>query len=279
VTAVTRRPRTIRDIAHLYLSRYSETVDSVSVEGAPALNLFVTAQDASCLSGFHAANLAAAFSRRKARVRLFELSGLLPNAPFYFSYPPSEYLKVPGALEKELHPALDSISITFDSIRLMGDGATAGELRVNLIHLPPAADRDALTGSLSALKDRASPERWMLYLARDESAQDGAFCEMLGVAGAFSVLLRRINGLGPAAHAESRLGSIDRWETAAGDRVPVVTRNPNSSLSREYLSLCESILGRIDFIRRRQGIERTVDWPRAGTAGGRDQRQGRPDAV
>jgi hypothetical protein len=272
--AATGRPRTIRDIAHLYLSRSSGPVE------APTLNLFVAAQNTDCLSGFHAANLAAALSRRRARVRLFELSGLLPNAAFYFSYHPNVYLRSPGSGQRELHPALDSISITFDSIRLMGEGSATRELRVNLVHIPPVDNGEAFDELLPILRERSSHERWVLYLARDPSPGSRAvFHAALGAAGTFTLSLCRVNGSGPREAAEHHLGHLERWESAVDDRVPTVIRNPNSALSREYLSVCESILGRIDFMRRRRDAEPRFDGWRTGTAGKRDHGQDRPDPV
>lgn len=256
-----RRPRTIRDIAHIYLSRCSDPAK------APTVNLFVAAQNTDCLSGFHVANLAAAFSHRKARVRLFELSGLLPNAAFYFSYHPSVYMKAPGSPDRELCPALESISITFDSIRLMGDRPATGELHVNLVHIPPVDGRDDYAEILATLKGRCSSERWVLYLTRDPGyVQNELFETALEASGIFALSLQK-NGSAPPGGVENRLGNIGRWENAVDDRVPTVVRNPNSSLSRDYLSVCESVLGQIDLMRRRRHVERSLDGQRVGTAG------------
>ncbi len=249
--AETRRPRNIRDIAHLYLSR------SPSVTRSTTLNLFLSAETKDCLSGFHAANLAAAIALRQARVRVFELSGLLPNAAYYFSHQPGVYLGSADAPRREFSPALNTISITFDPIRLMGESSVSDHLRVNLVHLPTIDDGEEFAATLAALKDRCPGERWVLRLTREPGqSRDGLFSEWLDVSGSFTLLLPESDKVTGAVDTMS-LGSIRRWEAAVEDRVPIVVRNPRSGLAREYVSLCESILGQINSSRRRNGRERS----------------------
>jgi hypothetical protein len=260
--AATRRPRNIRDIAHLYLSRRQ------NFKQPPALNIFLAGQSKDCFSGFHVANLAAAFAVRGAKVRVFELSGLLPNAAFYFSHPPGVYLKALRGKDREFSPALNAISVTFDSIRLMSERPATEELRVDLIHLPTMGDGEEHSELLSNLRDRCQGERWGLFVRRDEEhSRDRLFYHRLGASATFTLSLSKSNGSSPVKSVASKsLGSIAKWETAVEDRVPIVARNPNSGLAREYLSICESILGQINSLRRNGEIEQPIGFSRARTA-------------
>ena len=255
--AAIRRPRNIRDIAHLYLSR------SHSAAPAPTLNIFLSAETKECFSGFHTANIAAAFSMKRAKVRVFELSGLLPNAAFYFAHRPGVYLRPIGTSSREFSPGLNAISITFGSIRLMGERTSQEDIRVNLVHLPPVDRGEDYAGFLSDLRERCPGERWALHLTRDgQRSAEQIFCDRLGASGAFTLMISKGNGstLIPAAGGRS-LGALSRWEVAVEDRVPIVVRNPNSGLARDYLSLCESLLGQINSLRRHRDAEqRRATW-------------------
>jgi len=258
--AVTHRPRNIRDIAHLYLSR------RVIHTPASSLNIFLTASSKDCFSGFHTANLAAAFSKQKACVRVFELSGLLPNAAFYFSHSPHVYLGWEKVSPREFAPALNAISVAFDPVRLMSEFPQDRGLRVNLIHLPPAGVDGQSAVFLKRVVGRCARERWAIYLTPDGSVCDPDVLRWLGSRATFSLTVD--NGSGstrPPAVATGSLGSISRWRMALKDRVPVVFRNPNTGLSRQYMAISESILCQINSLRRNSKIER-LGATRAGAA-------------
>lgn len=251
--ADTRRPRSIRDIAHLYLSR-NLSRRAEPPPPSPTLNVFVASENRDCLSAFHVANIAAAMVLRNASVRVFELSGLLPNAAFYFSHRPAVYLGGAHAVPREFSPLLNAISISFDSVRLMGQHPVEGKLRFNLIHLPTVSDPENLAEALSAMRERCPGERWVLYVTR-ETTDEGAKILSRGLAASDAFVLHLPEGDSSGGGEIDHLGHICRWEHAAADRVPAVVRNPNSGLAREYIALCESLLGRIDSSRRRQRVD------------------------
>ena len=300
--AATHRPRHIRDIAHLYLSRRpagdqmpnptgdrsprpagdrsGKPGDDPSHRAAgdrmpdptgdrsprpaadrkPVLNLFVCAGNRDCLSGFHASNIAAGMSARKAAVRVFELSGLLPNVAYYLSHQPGVYLKPLVGLGRDFLPGLGGVTITFDSMRLGAERSPGDGLHINLVHLPTL--ENDLVELLSTLRDRCVGERWVIYLTRHVGQpKETLFRDRLGASETFTVLLP---GRGescelPAAPGRS-LGAIRGWEARVEDRVPVVLRNRDSRLARDYLALCESVLVQINSLRRRQEIGKR-EWP------------------
>lgn len=250
--ADTRRPRGIRDIAHLYISSTSRRAEPPPP--SPTLNVFVASESRDCLSAFHVANIAAAMVLRNASVRVFELSGLLPNAAFYFSHRPSIYLGATHAAPREFSPLLNTISISFDSVRLMGQHPVEGKLRFNLVHLPVVSDPDSLAEVLSAMRERCPGERWVLYVSRG-STTEGAEILSRGLAASDTFVLHLTSEHAAGGEGIDHLGNLRKWEHAAADRVPAVVRNPKSGLAREYIALCESLLGRIDFSRRRQRVD------------------------
>jgi hypothetical protein len=227
----------------------------------------LTAQGKDCLSGFHTANIAAAFSACGARVRIFELSRLLPNAAFYFSHSPHVYFGSRGASSREFAPGLNEISITFDSVRLMSERLSSDGLRVSLIHLP-TVDAKGHAEALKTVVDRCPGEHWGLYLCRGAGhAGEREFCDCLGASATFNLSLCDTNGTGPIPTVVGRsLGNIARWEGAVRDRVPIVFRNPNAGLARQYLAVCESILSKINSLRRRGKVERLAESLRTKTA-------------
>lgn len=241
------RPRNIRDIAHLYLSRRTGNARAFRS------NIFVVAEHRRCVSGFHAANMAAAMSTLKARVRVFELSGLLPNIPFYFCDSPDVYLRLLVGSPRDFSPGLNGISITFDSVRLMSDQPEDGGVQINLIHLPPVDAMDDYARFLEEFADRCPGDRWAVYLAGNASS-DGMgrlFTEALGASATFALSLGGSHEFTrPARAAVRHLGSVGNWHSGVKDRVPVVFRNPKAGLAREYLSICESLLSQINSARR-----------------------------
>ncbi len=249
--AVPHRTRTIRDIAHLYLS------SRLNRSQSSPLNVFLIGEDRACFSGFHAANVATAFSLNPARVRVFELSGLLPNASFYFCHPAARYLQTERSSPRAFFPALSSISITFDSIRLMSDPPDAAGLRVNVVHLPPLSEEAEFKSSAAVLRERGHGEWWGLYLTRRESSSLGSLLrDRLGVSATFALSLGNVREWGVSRDAN--LGHLKDWTAAIADRVPVVLRNPHAPLAREYRSICEAMLGRISALKRRGAIEPAV---------------------
>lgn len=238
------RPRNIRDIAHLYLSR------SVNPAETSVLNIFVAASTKNSLPGFHVANIAAALATRLATVRVFELSGHLPNVAFYFARRPREYLVGFGEAIGEFSPGLNSISIAFDPIRLMSEHDRQDQTRVNVIHLPSADDAVARRDLMNRLEGRLAGDHWGLCIAAGHAPPPRSLGADLGVRMLFTV---SVDGepTSAAPKGPGDLGQIVGWDGAVSDRLPAVVRNPRSRLSRQYLAVVESLLGRIHSMRKR----------------------------
>lgn len=119
------RPRHIRDIAHLYLSRQMPVVRAVTL----------SASSGTSFPGFHVANIAVAFTRAGYAVRLVEQSGLLPDSCYFLSLP-SEIAF--GRARERFEPvaALDGITVFFERPD-PPTSPTTGAGVVDLIHAPP----------------------------------------------------------------------------------------------------------------------------------------------
>jgi hypothetical protein len=212
------RPRGIRDIAHLYLSK------QVRKTPPRAVNLWIVGEEKRSLSAFHTANLAAALAVRNLQVCVFELSGLLPNVAFYFCLPPGMYLGRRAAPMKEFCPGLNGVSVVFDSAPLLTGPDSRDAVTVNIVHLPPAGDSLAALGD--ELIQEGGEDPWAIFLSR------------------------RAPGYG-AEILRPWLDERAVLEGAVVDRVPSVVRNPNSALSRVYLGVVDSLLARVQAVRRR----------------------------
>jgi len=64
-----------------------------------------------------------------------------------------------------------------------------------------------------------------------------------------------------------KLGGLFDWQPSLTDRVPIVLRSPENPLALAYLSVCDSLLGKMVTARRRE--QRVPDreaftsgWPR-----------------
>jgi len=233
------RPRHIRDIAHLYLSR--RRTPETSGTGR-ALDLLLTSSGRDCMPGFHAANIATVFAQKNAEVRVYELSGVLPNASFYFAHPAALYLgRLDGARARFL-PALPGVSVAFDLDARPGRGHGERERVVTLYCLPPddAADGPDFWRRLAG----STNDRWQLHLAGDGARNGARPTPSAGV----TARGRFVLDVGVAEQArggEASVGGLGDWRWALVDRLPVVLRNPTSRLAAAYHSTCESVLARI----------------------------------
>lgn len=249
--AESRRPRHIRDIAHLYLSKKRN--GEKPAPSTVTVNLLLTSGERSCFSGLHAANLAAAFCHRQADVRLFELSGVLPNASFYFSHPPRVYLNQESRSAGLAIPGLSGVTLSFDGTNGSGRNSKSQAIRVNLFHLPPAATIAAVAEEAGGITSHARGDRWGILLTRSTGTATehcDTICRTLAPSQLLMLALQR--GISTkAVHADvGDLGRLDNWERTLADRVPIVMRDPSSALSRAYMSICDSILGRVSASRR-----------------------------
>jgi hypothetical protein len=175
----TQRPRHIRDIAHLYLSRMP-----AGGRGADARRVLVTAVSRDCFSAYHVANLALGIARRGLEVELIEMSGMLPCAAYFLQMPPRVYIRHKAQSPAESLSALGGVSVRFspdtESGNPEGEGAgegiTAGGRRwsgrVAIFHLPPANRQDLLDAALLRVVRPGAPGGAVtraLVLAPDES--------------------------------------------------------------------------------------------------------------
>ena len=218
------KPRRIRDIAHIYLSR----LDRKSPEGPRRVVIAGTRRE--CYSGFHAASVAAAFSQRGCAVRLRELSGLVPNAAYFLALPAAVHLAAADRGTPEWYSAFGGIALTFSgkSSEPPGESGPA----VDLFHAPPGEDTDAHR----AVVAQAAEHRGAMFVTLDDG-------DPAGLTGDISY---RVGALGqgavvPAGAAVAK-GRIERWSAALSDPVPAVVRDPGSMLARRFAEICEHIL-------------------------------------
>ena len=91
--------RSIRDIAHLYITKPRDDYRAIVVTGV----------DVETFPGFHVANLAAALSVLGRRVRVVERSGLLLNAARFLAMPPQVYAASRHSVVSPSVSALDGV--------------------------------------------------------------------------------------------------------------------------------------------------------------------------
>lgn len=222
------KPRHIRDIAHLYLSR----LDPPARDGGRCV--VVAGVDRECFPAFHVANMAAALAGRGHAVRLAELSAEPLNTGFFLSLPPAVYIDPPS--DGVGVSALGRVTLVHALAR---ETSEAG--RIDLVHLPPVAA--ATHGAvLQRVMDATGASVTLLYL----SAGDDPLPEPPEGAGICAVDVRGPRRDGPPRNEQPDgvvwLGRIDRWHSALCDPIPPVIRDPHSMLARSYQSLCESLI-------------------------------------
>jgi hypothetical protein len=252
------RPRHIRDIAHLYVSRMRKP------EHGRRLRLIVAGADRSCFPGFHTANLAVALAASGCAVRLLETSGLQPNAGFFLALPPDVYLDGPaldaGGARAPSASALFGVDIAFGLGGAPAE-ASAGRAAVEVIHAPPAEFESAWREAAAASVEGFTGPVAVVVL----DGAGGAGRRLLaGLPDPARGYVLRVAGLrGASAAGDIRdLGTVDRWHPALTDRVPPHVRDPESHLARAYRSVAEYILAETRFDDVEHGDGR--DQPRAG---------------
>lgn len=216
------KPRRIRDIAHIYLSRLDRNVAE-----APR-RAVIAGTRRECFSGFHAANIAAALSARGCSVHLRELSGLVPNTAFFLALPAPVHLASAERQSPEWYSALGGIALTFSAatpVAPNGKGAV-----VEVFHAPPGDDSDGHR----AVVAQASGEQGAVFVTLDDG-------DPAGLTGDISYRVGMLTAGGVAGAPVDR-GRIERWGAVLCDPVPSVLRDPGSMLSRCYAGICDRIL-------------------------------------
>ncbi len=245
----TRKPRHIRDIAHLYISR----MEKREPDGPVNVVLLGTTRD--CFPGFHAANIAVGLSSIRKPVRVVELSGLWPCSAHFLSLPPQIYLRPHQPSLDEDISAVGSVSIRFTLPRRNRETARAGagaRLRkrssagaFEVYHLPPVEQMDDASEVYDAAVAFVSEPKRVVLLAMDKADADAAWKKtgrFWGAAQRYTVLLA-----GPGAgfelpeHVASGVRRLNNWRRSLSDAIPCAVRAPDSYLSRAYAAICEAL--------------------------------------
>jgi hypothetical protein len=245
-----QRKRHIRDIAHLYISgaRHGEP--------APHLCLVIAGEDRGCFPGFHAANLAAALALRGCEVRLHERSGLLPNAGFYLSLPPSRYIRWEDS-EGEPDSGLAGVTVDCSTGAVKVARGDSPRARIDLFHLPPMTEKTRAM-DYPALSGEEPKTPVIVLLVGGERVRDRVPAGFLERLEPDTVLVFHTDGSGAAEReagsaadpAYSGLGAVTGWGIALEDRVPVVVRAPDSGLSAAYFAAADALRFKMDEFRR-----------------------------
>jgi hypothetical protein len=248
------KPRHIRDIAHLYLSR-------LPAKGKSRRSvIYVAAASGDCFGAYHAANIALCCQQQGHRVRLFELSGQLPCCGYFLRLPPSVYIKQKKEFPREELSALGGISISFSVPDPAGDtrgpaqGVAAGFRRssgsgLDIVHLPPAASREAAEQALRSaefLHEGVAPlSVRAVVLAMDDHAASVAGGRLFGKRNSIDWVILSLNrnrpgGANTGVFRQS-LGYLAGWRPLLADPLPCVVRDPESHVSRSYFSISEAL--------------------------------------
>lgn len=253
-----KRPRHIRDIAHLYLSRLGAT------DGVTPKQVYVAATSRECFGGYHAANIALCFAQNGYSVQLIEVSGMLPCSAYFLGLPSRVYLRHKSHSPDESLSALGGVTIRFseprepDATDTAAAGVTTGLKRrsagaVDVYHLPPMDEVDALQDVLERAGRISGAEKRAVVLAPSESAAIEAGKRVFGPRvtwAALSLLERRYNSQGVSTGGRS-LGYLVGWRPLLADALPCVLRDPDSHVSRSYSSVCDALLAPISAVGRR----------------------------
>lgn len=258
-----QKPRHIRDIAHLYISRLA------AKDAAPATRVFVVAVSRECFGAYHAANLGLGFASKEYAVELVEVSGVLPCSAYFLRLPPHVYVRQKVTSPDESLSALGRVSIRFsvtgkrDNVESPAAGVETGGVRrskgrIDVYHLPPASDPESLDNVLEAalgsVEAGTGPEAGGLYRARaivlapkHSEAQKAArslFENRAAVDWRTLSLNDRSGGTPGAGDGGHCLGYLAGWRAKLSDPLPSVVRDPGSHMSRSYLSICDALISR-----------------------------------
>lgn len=248
----TYKPRHIRDIAHLYISR--------GQGGSPpsCATVLMAGEDKRCFSGFHAANLAAALATKSVAVRLIEQSGLLPNAGYFMALPPHLYV---CSERNRAAPVtgVGGVVIDFSSRGTPALPNIDDRPRIELFHLPPLTAEQLLIASLREVADLVKPITFFVALRTHPEGSNALSEDVAKELRGASVCVIRLGDedLTAPGHDPSvcSLGCVANWKGALRDRVPAVIRAPETELAGAYLSIGARILAEIDRIWRKPVAE------------------------
>jgi len=219
-----KKPRRIRDIAHIYLSGLDRKIPE------EPRHVVVAGTRRDCFSGFHAANLAAAFSQRGCSVRVRDLSGLVPNAAYFLALPAAVHLAAADRDTAQWYSALGGIALTFSANAY--DTSRASGPVVDIYHAPPGECTDAHR----SVVEQVAVHTDAMFMTLDDGDPAGLTGDISYRVGALGQ-----GGAVPAGTPVAK-GRIERWGAALSDPVPAMVRDPGSMLARCFSEICEQLL-------------------------------------
>jgi hypothetical protein len=253
------KPRHIRNIAHLYISRVA------AKQSDPPTRVFVVAVSRECFGAYHAANIALGFEQKGYEVELSEISGVLPCSAYFMRLPPRVYIGHKAKSPHEALSALGRVSIRFSLSRDRSTGdALSGGLEVGprrrsagvveVYHLPPLGDIEALervleesvesAGTQSGRSMAARPTAVVLAPNEPEARRAGRRLFENRTWVDWSTLSLDDRPERPMRTGNTRrcLGYLTGWRSLLSDPLPCVVRDPGSHVSRSYLSICDALI-------------------------------------
>ncbi len=221
-------PRHIRDIAHLYLSRMRRP-------GGGGVRLVMAGMSADLIPAFHVANLALAAAARGITTRIEDRSGLPVNAGCFLGLDPSCWVATEDARAVPVS-AFARVTFTLNPERESPVELADG---VEIMHVPPFDAGSEHERTVCLTTSQAIPTV-VLYLA-ERDAEPRPWRE----ADERDYVDRRVAYVTRARRAGAEddcAGSFTRWRRALTDPLPVVVRDPDSRLARQYLEALSKLL-------------------------------------
>jgi hypothetical protein len=226
-------PRHIRDIAHLYLSRMRRP--------GGGRRVVVAGISADVIPAFHVANLALAAAARGLTTRIEERSGLPVNAGCFLGLDPSCWVPRRGGRGKSVAAFA---RVTFALVPEPGTAAEWGPGAegwdgLEIVHAPPWDAGLEHARAIDLALARAGPTV-VLYLAeRDEEP-----CPWRGTRERPDMdgRVAYVTRAGRAGGVEGCVGIFTRWTRALTDPLPLVLRDADSRLARQYGDAVSTLL-------------------------------------
>ncbi len=205
------------------------------------MRLVVAGMSADVIPGFHVANLALAAAARGIAVRIEDRSGLPANAGCFLGLDPSCWV---AREDGPVAPVAAFARVTFTlpperALSLAGGSSTESGERVEMVHVPPFDAGPEHAHALPAAITEAVPTV-VLYLAERDTEprpwRDTAECEAVVRRVAY---VTRAGRTGPE---DVCVGLFACWKRSLTDPLPVMTRNPDSRLARQYTDTISKLL-------------------------------------
>jgi hypothetical protein len=248
----TGRPRHIRDIAHVYLSRLRSDFNQHNY-------LIISGETRDGFAAFHTANLVTAFAVLGARsgsrtnITVFDVSEVLPNVGFFLAMPPRAYVHRSPTEARKYHSTVMDIKLCFSFPESPRERRLSGGPSLDVICLPPTELEVGFENSL--VRSKSSLVEGAIFLLmrnkRRRSVQlEDLVIKHLGMVPIYVLDLE--DGIQPngCTANEFYLGNIAEWRENLTDRVPCVLRESQSRLACSYFSLAESVLFKMRMKRR-----------------------------